>query len=153
MSTNSSFSLDSVLTSCSVSERSSSSASTVGPGDNRKLRIGRVTVRSLKADEDGPHESRPSGCPLTLSDVSARECWIIHDRFVRPVVLAFSEVRRLCNDRVVSGGGLVTEGVKLRRRLLEDDDAQTLSSKLSRLTTGMVPGSEGGAMHERTEPM
>ena len=149
MSTNSSFSPESVLVSCSPS-RGFLSPSAVGPGDSHKLRIGRVAVRSLKDDEEGPLESRLSGCPLTLSDDSARERCII---FVRLIALGFSEVRRLCNvcdDRVVLGGMFVTEGVKLGWRLLEDDEAQTLSPQSSKLTTGTVPGSGGEVMHERT---
>lgn len=69
-------------------------------------------------------------------------------------VLAFSDVRRLCNvcdDRVGLGGVVVREDVKLWWWLLEDDVAQTLSSQLSRLTAGTVPGSEGGDIHERAE--
>jgi len=150
MSTNSSFSPESTLTSRSASE-GFSSTSTVGPGDNHKLRIGRVTVKSLKVDEGGPPESRLSGCPLTLSDDSVRELWIVHGIFARPVVPAFSEVRRLCNmcdDRVVSGGEFVAEGVKWR--LLGDDEAQTFSSQSSRFTTGRGPGLEGEVMHERS---
>lgn len=115
MSTNSSFSPESVLTSRSASE-GHLSASTDGPGDNRKLRIGRVAVRSLKTDEGRPPGSRLSGCPLTPSDDSARECWIIHGIFAWLVVFAFSDVRRLCNvcdDRVGPGGVSVREDVKL----------------------------------------
>lgn len=69
-------------------------------------------------------------------------------------MVAFSEVRRLCNmcdDPVVSGGVFATEGVKWGWRMLEDEEAQTLSSQLSRVASGTVPGSEGDVMHERTE--
>jgi hypothetical protein len=145
-STNSSLSPESVFASSSTSE-GSLSASTAGPGDNHRLRIGRVTVGSLKADERRPPESRFSGCPLTISDGSARERWIVDGIFA---MLAFSDVRRLCNvcdDRV--GGVFVREGARVGWRLLEDDEAQTLSSQSSRHRSGTVPGSEGGVMHER----
>ena len=153
MSTNSSFSQESALPSCSTSAGSSSASITV-PGDNRKLRIGRVTVGSLEGDEGRPPESRHSGCTLTLSDVSECEYWNVHGIFLRPAVLAFSDVRRLCNvcdDRMVPGGVFVREGARVRRRSLEDDEAQTLSSQSLRLVSGAVPGSEEGVMHEGAE--
>lgn len=153
MSINSPFSPpESVSTSRSTS-KGFLSMSTVGPGDNLKLRIGRVTVGSLKTNEGGLPGSRLSGCPLTLSDGSARECWITLDIFVRLGVLALSEVCLLCNmcdDRVVTGGMFATTGVGLGWRLLEDE-AQTLSSQSSRITSGTVPGTEGEVIHERTE--
>ena len=117
------------------------------------MRIGRVTVGSLEMGEEKPPESRFNGCPLTLSDDSARECWIIHGTIGRLFVLALSDVRRRCNecDDRVGLGGVLREGVRLRWRLLEDDEVQTSSSQSLRLTTGMVsrPGGEG--IHRRAE--
>ena len=69
-STNSPLSPESVFTPRSAS-KGFLSTSTVGPGDDRKLRIGRVTVGSLEMGEGKPPESRLSGCPLALSDDSA----------------------------------------------------------------------------------
>lgn len=84
-----------------------------------------------------------------LSDGSAREFWTIHGKPGRLGVLTFSNGRRLCNvcdDR----GGDVSMRVDERARLwlLEDDDAQTLSSQPSRLA---MPRSEGGVIHRRAE--
>lgn len=113
-----------------------------------------MTVESLMTGEVKPPESPFNGCPLTQSDDSARECWMVQGIFGRLVVPTFSDVRRLyndCDDRVGLGGVFVREGVKLRLRLLEDDEVQTLSSQSLRLTTGTVSGSEGGVMHERAE--
>lgn len=83
------------------------------------------------------------------SDGSAREFWTIHGKPGRLGVLTFSNGRRLCNvcdDR----GGDVSMRVDERVRLwlLEDDDAQTLSSQPSRLA---MPRSEGGVIHGRAE--
>ena len=69
-------------------------------------------------------------------------------------MVAFSDVRRLCNecdDRAGLGGVVLTEVVKLRLRLFEDDEAQTLSSQSLRLTTGAAPGSGGEGIHGLAE--
>ena len=108
-----------------------------------------MTVGSLKMGAEKPVESRFNGCPLTLSDDSARECWTSHGTFGRVAVLGFSDVRRLCNecsDRVELRGVLLREGV---RWLLEDDEAQAMSSQSLRFTAGTVSGSEGVGMHGR----
>ena len=68
--------------------------------------------------EDGCREtsrSRFNGCPLTLSNDSAHECWTSHGTFGRVAVLGFSNVRRLCNecgDRVKLRGVFLREGVR-----------------------------------------
>ena len=66
-------------------------------------------------------------------------------------MLVFSDVRRLCNDRVGVAGAILREDATMRWWLLEDDEAQTSSSQSLRLTTGTVSGSEGGSIHGRAE--